>query len=104
MTQRLAMQRNFRSFQTLTATHDSLSSWAGLGSALATLYNQLSVTASVFGTLNVVGYLGCVAILHITIPAFLSVETFNTTIQVPAPTVGVPEFQFHNSTTFKFVL
>ncbi|KAJ7128681.1 hypothetical protein C8R44DRAFT_733006 [Mycena epipterygia] len=42
LTQKLAMQRNMRSYQTLTATHDSISSWTGFGSALATL----SVTVS----------------------------------------------------------
>ncbi|KAJ7838037.1 hypothetical protein B0H13DRAFT_2104281, partial [Mycena leptocephala] len=75
----------------------SITSWAGLGSALATLYNQVSVLASVFGTLNIVVYLGCISILHITIPANLSVATFSTTVPVDAITVGVPEFQ--NSTT-----
>jgi hypothetical protein len=87
--------------KTLTATHDSISSWAGLGSALATLYNQLSVPASVAGTLHIAGYLGCVSILHITIPAILSVETFNTTAVVPASTFGIPEFA--HSTAVKCV-
>ncbi|KAJ7844156.1 hypothetical protein B0H13DRAFT_2096911, partial [Mycena leptocephala] len=97
LVQKLAMQQNLRTYQTLTATHDSITSWAGLGSALATLYNQVSVPASVFGTLNIVVYLGCISILHITIPANLSVATFSTTVPVDAITVGVPEFQ--NSTT-----
>ncbi|KAJ6526394.1 hypothetical protein B0H19DRAFT_1084493 [Mycena capillaripes] len=78
--------------KTLTATHDNILSWAGVGSALTSLYNQLSVPASVFGTLHIAGYLGCVTMLHITIPAILSVETFNTTAAVPASTFGIPEF------------
>ncbi|KAJ7901395.1 hypothetical protein B0H13DRAFT_1883072 [Mycena leptocephala] len=97
LTQKLAMQQNIRTHQTLTATHDIISSWAGFGSALAMLFNQVSVPASVLGTLSVVSYLGCIAMLHITIPAILSVETFNTTIPVPASTFGMPEFE--NSTT-----
>ncbi|KAJ7364540.1 hypothetical protein DFH08DRAFT_1016976 [Mycena albidolilacea] len=92
LTQRLAMQRNVGPHRTLTATHDSLSSWAGLGSALVTLFNQVSVPASVFGTFNIVGYLGCISILHITIPAILSVETSNTTVSVPGITFGIPEY------------
>ncbi|KAJ7111265.1 hypothetical protein C8R44DRAFT_856600 [Mycena epipterygia] len=95
--QKLAMRRQIMSSQTLTATHDNISAWTGLGSALATLYNQLSVPASIFGTLNVVGYLMCISILHITIPAILSVQTFNTTVSVAASTFGSREFV--NSTT-----
>ncbi|KAJ6557621.1 hypothetical protein B0H19DRAFT_888703, partial [Mycena capillaripes] len=53
VTQRLAMRRKLWSYQTLTATHDHISSWMGLGSALATLYNQISVPASVFGTISI---------------------------------------------------
>ncbi|KAJ6525232.1 hypothetical protein DFH09DRAFT_1095708 [Mycena vulgaris] len=97
LTQKLAMQQNLQTYQTLTATHDSIASWSGLGSALATLYNQVSVPASVFGTLNIAGYLTCVSILHITIPAMLSAETFSATFPLTANTFGVPEFE--NSTT-----
>jgi hypothetical protein len=91
--QKHAMQQNLRSYQTLTVTHDSLSSWAGLGAALSTLYNQLSGPTSVFGTLNIVGYLGCISILHITIPALLSVQTFTATVAVVTPTFTVPDFE-----------
>ncbi|KAJ7019087.1 hypothetical protein C8F04DRAFT_353351 [Mycena alexandri] len=93
LTQKLAMQCNFQTWQTLTATHDSISSWAGLGSALATLYNQISVPASVFGTFHVVGYLACIAILHTSIPAIISVGTFTATVALPAGTVGLPQYE-----------
>ncbi|KAJ7080252.1 hypothetical protein C8R44DRAFT_862910 [Mycena epipterygia] len=92
VTQQLAMQHNVHSHQTLTSVHDRISSWAGLGSTLVTLYNQVSVPASVLGTLHVVGYLGCIAVLHTTIPAVLSVETFMATVPVAASTFGIPEF------------
>ncbi|KAF7378111.1 hypothetical protein MSAN_00235300 [Mycena sanguinolenta] len=92
LTQTLAMRCNFRPNQTLTAIHDSISAWVGLGSALVTLWNQVAVPASVFGTLNIVGYLSCISILHISIPAILSVEVFNTTVAVPAGTLGIPEY------------
>lgn len=42
VTQKLAMRRNLRAYQTLTATHDNISSWMGLGSALATLIPSAS--------------------------------------------------------------
>ncbi|KAF7376809.1 hypothetical protein MSAN_00098300 [Mycena sanguinolenta] len=90
--QNLAMRRNFGSGQTLTAIHDVISAWAGLGSALISLWKQASVPASVFGTLNIVGYLCCISILHISIPAMISVEVFNTTLAIPASTLGIPEY------------
>ncbi|KAF7334800.1 hypothetical protein MSAN_02366600 [Mycena sanguinolenta] len=77
---------------TLTAIHDVISAWAGLGSALISLWKQASVPASVFGTLNIVGYLCCISILHISIPAMISVEVFNTTLAIPASTLGIPEY------------
>ncbi|KAF8152683.1 hypothetical protein K438DRAFT_1987837 [Mycena galopus ATCC 62051] len=94
VTQKLAMRHNLRLNlnRTLTSAHDCISAWAGLGSALATLFNQLFVPASIFGTLNIVAYLGCISVLHISIPAILSVEPFNTTVAVPAITSSFPEF------------
>ncbi|KAJ6475437.1 hypothetical protein C8R45DRAFT_1159470 [Mycena sanguinolenta] len=78
LTQRQAIQQALQSYQTLTTTHDSLSSWKGLGSALATLVTRISASASVIGTLNVVGYLGF--------------ETFNATVPLVAETFGIPDF------------
>ncbi|KAF7330652.1 hypothetical protein MSAN_02450400 [Mycena sanguinolenta] len=92
VTQRLAMRHNLGLTKTLTAAHDCISAWAGLGSALTTLLNQVFVPASVFGTLNIVGYLGCISVLHITIPAILSLEAFNATVAVSAITSGFPEY------------
>ncbi|KAF8193156.1 hypothetical protein K438DRAFT_1829199 [Mycena galopus ATCC 62051] len=92
LTQKIAMRGKFGSDVTLTAIHDTISSWAGLGSALATLLNQVSIPASVFVSLNIVGYLGCISILHISIPAILSVDVFNMTVTMPASTFGVPEY------------
>src|ERR1700761_9282082 len=96
------MQRTAE-LMTLTAAHDNISAWAGLGSALATLFNQVSVPASVLGTLTIVGYLGCIAALHVSIPAILSVDAFNTTVRVaiPASTSGMPKYA--NSSVIKCV-
>ncbi|KAH7917960.1 hypothetical protein BV22DRAFT_922494 [Leucogyrophana mollusca] len=92
-TQRLALRRNLVSYQTLTATHDLSAGWAGLGSALLSLWRQTSVRASLFGTLCVALYLGGIAVLHVTTSALLSIQTYNTTsiVQVPT-TLGVPNF------------
>jgi hypothetical protein len=102
MTQKLAMHRNIATFQTLTETHDSISSWSGIGSALATLYNQLSTPASVLQTLNIVGYLGCISGLNISIPAIISVEAFNNSYPLMVETRGIPEFW--NTTTLKYAI
>ncbi|KAJ7229942.1 hypothetical protein GGX14DRAFT_581646 [Mycena pura] len=92
LTQKLAMQRTTE-LMTLTAVHDNISAWAGLGSALATLFNQVSVPASVLGTLGIVGYLGCISALHVSIPAILSVDAYNATakVAIPASTSGMPD-------------
>jgi hypothetical protein len=102
MTQKLAMRRNIGTFQTLTETHDSISSWSGIGSALVTVYNQLSNPASVLQTLNIVGYLGCISGLNISIPAILSVKAFNNSYPLIVETRGVPEFW--NTTTLKYAI
>ncbi|KAJ7202106.1 hypothetical protein GGX14DRAFT_463837, partial [Mycena pura] len=93
LTQKLAMQRTTE-LMTLTAVHDNISAWAGLGSALATQFNQLSVSASVLGTLSIVVYLGCISILHTSIPAILSADAFNATarVAIPASISGMPEY------------
>ncbi|KAJ7200829.1 hypothetical protein GGX14DRAFT_659563 [Mycena pura] len=100
LTQRLAMRHNIQTEQTLTATHDSISAWAGLGSALSTLYKQASVPSSIFGTLSIFGYLGCIAMLHITIPTSFSVAAFNTTSPISASTHGIPSFGDDSSLKF----
>ncbi|KAF8186112.1 hypothetical protein K438DRAFT_1836054 [Mycena galopus ATCC 62051] len=92
LTQKLAMRHILGLNTTLTATHDCISAWAGLGSALVTLLNQVSAPASVLGTLTIVVYLGCISILHTSIPAIVSVEVFNTTVSVLATTSGIPDY------------
>ena len=87
------MQRT-TGLMTLTAVHDNILAWAGLGSALATLFNQVSVPASVLGTLSIVVYLGCISALHVSIPAIISVDAFNATarVAISASTSGMPEY------------
>ncbi|KAJ6533520.1 hypothetical protein B0H19DRAFT_1080932 [Mycena capillaripes] len=89
---RLALSYNFQKDGTLTAMHDITSAWAGIGSALATLYSQMSLAGSVVGTLSVVGYLGGISILHVTTPSLLSIETFNQSVPLNVQTLGSPQF------------
>ncbi|KAJ7751923.1 hypothetical protein DFH07DRAFT_825880 [Mycena maculata] len=92
LAQKLAMRRNLASLQPLTKTHDSIRSWAGFGAAMATLYSQLSASVSVFGSLHVMGYLGCISLLHVTIPTILSAQTFDSFTTVNVTTLGFPEY------------
>ncbi|KAJ6449264.1 hypothetical protein C8R45DRAFT_1131086 [Mycena sanguinolenta] len=95
LSQRLALQSGTGS-RSLTSVHDRNSSWRGFGSALSVLYNQIALPSSVLQSLVVVLYLGGISILHITIPATFSVETFNASIFLEVPTVGVPEYNASN--------
>ncbi|KAJ7925476.1 hypothetical protein B0H13DRAFT_1863125 [Mycena leptocephala] len=93
---KLANRWNITRFTTLTATHDNLMSWSGLGSAVNNLYLQLSVPASITGTFSIAGYLGLTTLVHVTTPALISVVTFNLSTSSVAPTVGVPQWNESN--------
>ncbi|KAF7359656.1 hypothetical protein MVEN_00689700 [Mycena venus] len=92
VTQKLANRWSLKRYTTLTATHDNLLSWSGLGSALNNLYLQLSVPASIIGTLSITGYLGLITVIHVTTPALVSVVTFNLSTPSMAQTLGVPQW------------
>ncbi|KAJ7203832.1 hypothetical protein GGX14DRAFT_569876 [Mycena pura] len=94
VTQKLAIHANFHARRTLTATHDNLSAWGGLGSALASLYNQFYPPASVVGTFVVTAYLGGISLLHVTTPAIFSVAGFNSSSPglIKVETRGLPSF------------
>ncbi|KAJ7082333.1 hypothetical protein C8R44DRAFT_579481, partial [Mycena epipterygia] len=46
LTQKLAIMSVSNRYSTLTATHDKVSAWAGIGSALSALYTQLKLPSS----------------------------------------------------------
>jgi hypothetical protein len=91
VTQKSAMHYNLHVLQTLTAAHDNVSSWGGLGSALVSVYRQISIPASITGTLSVAGYLACVSSFHITTPALFSMAGFNMSVPLPVQTLGLPQ-------------
>ncbi|KAF8214817.1 hypothetical protein K438DRAFT_2138348 [Mycena galopus ATCC 62051] len=92
VTQKLMMRHNLRAYQTLTATHDNIYSLTGLGSALAVLYRQLEVRASLLGPISVASYLICISLLHITTPAIFSVPGFNASTPLTVQTLGLPNW------------
>ncbi|KAF7332689.1 hypothetical protein MKEN_00152100 [Mycena kentingensis (nom. inval.)] len=99
MTQKLAVQANLHARQTLTATHDNLASWGGLGAALNAIFRQRTVRASVGGTIAVAVYLAAVATLHISTPALFAVAGFNATAPTSSKvaSLGLPVFDVDNS-------
>lgn len=78
-TQHITLANNFYTRQTLTAIHDKLSAWLGLGSSLSVLSNQIARPAALSGVTAIALYLGDVAILHIAIPTSFTVNVFNST-------------------------
>ncbi len=77
VTQRLALVRNLRKRQTLTAVHDKASAWLGLGSSISALLDQAEVRAAMPGVVLVMLYLAGIAALHVTVPASIEVNTYN---------------------------
>ncbi|KAJ7788658.1 hypothetical protein B0H14DRAFT_2628050 [Mycena olivaceomarginata] len=92
LTQSLAIRRNFLVKQTVTATHDNISAWTGLGAALLGILNQRSIPASVIGTFSVFLYLLNISIVHISTPSLLSLQTFNYSFPTNVTTQGVPQY------------
>ncbi len=103
VSQQLATRRNIHARQTLTATHDNMSAWSGLGAALISVWHQTAIAASVTGSVLVAGYFICVTILHITAPAIFSIQPFNTTqYAVISTTMGPPNISINNQYVFRF--
>src|ERR1700761_4476237 len=78
--------------QVLTATHDNAAAWAGIGAALAYLWYQKAVRASIGRTLIAALYLMTISGLHITISSLFSLVTFNPYRSFLATTRGLPAF------------
>ncbi|KAJ7600236.1 hypothetical protein C8J56DRAFT_1037836 [Mycena floridula] len=76
ITQRLALRRILYSqAKTITSIHDRQTAWSGLGSAINSCWNQLSVSASVWGVGIITVYLTLMAGLKITTPSLLGLAS-----------------------------
>ncbi|KAF8169180.1 hypothetical protein K438DRAFT_1774429 [Mycena galopus ATCC 62051] len=91
---KLALNQRLWSGQALTVIHDTLAAWQGLGSALTTLHTQITTLTSMVGTVTILGYLASISILHVTLPAIISVEIFQSSQLVNVTTLGNPEFNY----------
>ncbi|KAJ7613443.1 hypothetical protein FB45DRAFT_1065037 [Roridomyces roridus] len=91
LTQTLSIKCSLTKTQMLTVTHDTVAAWQGFGSALSSIVCQ---APSLSAVVPVFVYLLGILILHITSPALLVVQVFNTTLPVPVTTQGIPKFVF----------
>jgi hypothetical protein len=86
VTQQLTIQGICLKQQMLTATHDELAAWTGLGSALSVLWRQTHIAASAVGTLSIATYLIGISILHISTPSLLNFQAFSRPNRTTIPT------------------
>ncbi|KAG2752116.1 hypothetical protein P692DRAFT_20830339 [Suillus brevipes Sb2] len=80
LTQQLAMSSALIRRLKLTTIHDVSSAWAGLGSALSSVWKQTGIPASLWATAAVTTYLICISVLHITSSTLLHFQTFNSSL------------------------
>ncbi|KAG1731025.1 hypothetical protein EDB19DRAFT_1831845 [Suillus lakei] len=91
LTQRLAMSRALVRHLKLTAIHDISGAWAGLGSALNIIWQQIDIPASWWAVSAVTAYLASISVLHITSSTLLQFQTFNTSMATSvSTTLGWP--------------
>ncbi|KAG0700866.1 hypothetical protein DFH29DRAFT_1000778 [Suillus ampliporus] len=86
LTQRLAVSRTLVRRLKLTAIHDISGAWAGLGSALSSVWQQIHIPASWRMTSAVTAYLACISVLHVTSSTLLQFQTFNASMTTSVPT------------------
>ncbi|KAG1733529.1 hypothetical protein EDB19DRAFT_1911515 [Suillus lakei] len=98
LTQRLAISRTLARRRKLTAIHDISGAWAGLGSALSSVWRQTVIPASWWTTLAVTAYLASISALHVTSSTLLQFQTFNTSMVTSVPTtLGWIDDESYNS-------
>ncbi|KAG1810399.1 uncharacterized protein HD556DRAFT_51085 [Suillus plorans] len=86
LTQRLAISRTLVRRVKLTAVHDISGAWAGLGSALTSVWRQTDIPASWWTTSAVAAYLASITVLHVTSSTLLQFQTFNASMTTSVPT------------------
>lgn len=86
--QRLTFLKNVTVRQTVTALHDTVNAWSGLGSALECLWRQSTVPASWWSILSITAYLACVSFLHVVSSSIIQLQTFNTTMDASATKIS----------------
>ncbi|KAG2145422.1 uncharacterized protein EDB93DRAFT_1104674 [Suillus bovinus] len=78
LTQRLAISRTLVRRVKLTAVHDISGAWAGLGSALSSVWRQTDIPASWWTTSAVAVYLASISVLHVTSSVLLQFQALGS--------------------------
>jgi len=91
LTQRLSTSRLLRHKETLTSLHDLTKAWCGVGSAMDSLWQQISVASSPCKVTAVMVYLLSISAIHISASSIMQFENFNNIIETSvSTTVGWP--------------
>ncbi|KAG0694158.1 hypothetical protein DFH29DRAFT_1083930 [Suillus ampliporus] len=105
LTQRLAISRTLVRRLKLTAIHDIIGAWAGLGSALGSVWRQTNIPASWWMTFAVTAYLASISVLHVTSSTLLQFQTFNTSMATSVPTTlgWLNDISYGSDTNWEFM-
>ncbi|KAG2137890.1 uncharacterized protein EDB93DRAFT_755839 [Suillus bovinus] len=102
LTQRLSISRTLVRRVKLTAIHDISGAWAGLGSALNSVWRQTDTPASWWTTSAVAVYLTSITVLHVTSSTLLQFQTFDLNFggyDLMATTLGWPDDSSYGNST-----
>jgi hypothetical protein len=88
----MAIAYAIRKYSLLTATHDKVLAWNGMGSAASILFQQFKLPVSPLGIFSICLYLSTISVLHVTTSALVSVEAFNYNISTTVDTQGIPQW------------
>jgi hypothetical protein len=91
LTQKIAITHASQKYCALTETHDQVSAWGGIGSAISTLCKQATLPSSFHQIFLISLYLSTISILNVTTPALVSVASFNYVVSTRVETQGIPE-------------
>lgn len=94
VTQKLSMRRGLQKDQMLTASHDNVTAWAGIGAAVIQLWHQRTAPAraSILDVLSAALYLSTIVGLHITTSSLFSLGASSSLRTSLAGTRGLPAF------------
>lgn len=85
MTQQLVLSAVMAKKQTLTAVHDIVGAWNGIGAAVSSLWQQTKIASSPSALLFVLAYLSCISGLHIISSSVIQFKAFNNTVTTIVP-------------------
>ncbi|KAH8917966.1 hypothetical protein BT69DRAFT_1338611 [Atractiella rhizophila] len=80
LAQEVALRSYLSRHHTLTAVHDKIAAWSGVGLSFLSLWRQLSLPSSFFGVFAIAVYLLSISATHITTPGLFSLRSINSTI------------------------